>query len=156
MHNSVVVVSISVLEFDVILVMLLARGVVQQIGIWVKDRPIEWKGCGCQCAENVTGLIGKEMLGIDSMEWVILVVGHVFKPRPVAIWYVAASFVDKSKSMGGVLSCTFAVVPIPARGKYVWFIVELNDGVLCGDLDAIFMLGLIGDFFRSAHGDTVD
>ena len=55
MPNSVVIVSINDLEFDVILVMLLAREIIPRIVICsIKELSSERKGSGCQFAENVT------------------------------------------------------------------------------------------------------
>ena len=62
---------------------------------------------------NVTGLIGK-----DGMEWVIVVVDHVFKPRLFAFDGSETSFVDDSESMEGDICCRFVDVLIPTRGRY--------------------------------------
>ena len=43
-------------------------------------------GVVCQYTMTVAvRLAGKELLGEHSLQWVILVVDHVFKPGPIAI-----------------------------------------------------------------------
>ena len=63
---------------------------------------------------TVTCLIGK-----DGMEWVIVVVDHVFEPRLFSFIGGDTSFVDESESMEGDICCRFGVdVLIPTRGRY--------------------------------------